>query len=66
MPHVEHTPPCPRCSREPGPNLILLGWQPCYCGGHRTVRCREETGGCGVMTYYPPLGEGNCEQEPED
>jgi hypothetical protein len=39
--------PCPECGRLPGPNLVLVGWHPCGCGGHATTYCRTDTGGCG-------------------
>lgn len=52
--------PCPRCGRTPGPDLVLEGWRPCRCGGHRTTRCRIDTGGCGHTHFEPPLIEGRC------
>jgi hypothetical protein len=52
---------CSNCGREFGPNLALVGWQPCICGGHRYVYCREDTGGCGEYSYRPPKSEETCQ-----
>jgi hypothetical protein len=51
---------CPECGRLPGPNLVLLGWHPCGCGGHATTYCRIDTGGCGHTRYEPELDPGRC------
>lgn len=49
---------CEACGREFGPYLVIRGHQPCQClRGHRTARCDADTGGCGHVTYDPPLGE---------
>lgn len=38
----------------------LVGWLPCRCGGHRTVRCEEDHGHTedDRTKYHPPLVEG--------
>lgn len=54
------TDPCPGCGRRPGPYLVLVGWEPCRCGGHRTVWCRDDNGGCGVTRYVPGRIDGRC------
>jgi hypothetical protein len=48
---------CEYCGRIFGPNLVLIGWRPCRCGGHLYVYCRRDNGGCGKTTYDPPIGE---------
>lgn len=52
---------CPGCGRLPGPYLVLIGWQPCRCGGHRTTLCPTESGGCGHERFEPELREGCVE-----
>lgn len=49
---------CPACGRLPGPSLVLVGWQPCRCGGHGTTRCRADNGGCGFERFEPDLRAG--------
>ncbi|MDD7812642.1 hypothetical protein PP713_08745 [Mycobacterium sp. CSUR Q5927] len=34
-----------------GPGRVLVGHQPCGCGGHTTWRCTA----CGAITYAPVL-----------
>jgi hypothetical protein len=55
---------CPECGRLPGPDLVLVGWHPCACGGHATTYCRADTGGCGHTRYEPELDPEGC-SEPE-
>lgn len=33
---------------------LLVGWQPCACGGHRRLDCRE----CNRWTLLPPWAKG--------
>lgn len=51
---------CPECGQLPGPNLVLAGWHPCRCGGHSTLYCRADNGGCGHTVYEPALTPGTC------
>lgn len=46
---------CPGCGRAPGPYLVLVGWRPCLCGGHRTTYCRADNGGCGTTRFDPEI-----------
>ena len=55
---------CPECGRLPGPNLVLVGWHPCGCGGHATTYCRTDTGGCGHTRYEPELVPQRCTDPP--
>jgi hypothetical protein len=43
-----------------GPNLVLIGWRPCRCGGHRYAYWRKHNGGCGKTTYDPPMQDDTC------
>jgi hypothetical protein len=58
------TRPCPGCGRVPGYGLVLAGWQPCSCGGHRTTYCRPDAGGCGHTRLDPELDEATCLPDP--
>lgn len=51
---------CPKCGRLPGPNLVLVGWHPCACGGHATTYCRADAGGCGHTRYQPAIHPDRC------
>jgi hypothetical protein len=51
---------CSHCGRTFGPNLVLIGWHPCRCGGHGYAYCRKSKGGCGQTTYDPPMQDGTC------
>jgi hypothetical protein len=42
---------CPNGHRL-GPGRVLVGWQACDCGGHRTWACRE----CDGVVYGPEVG----------
>lgn len=35
------------CDRGHPLAVVLVGWQPCRCGGHRTVECR-----CGEVMHF--------------
>lgn len=56
-------PPCPSCGRQPARNVILVGWFPCRCGGHRMIWYRDANGGCGETAYYRP--QTDALKEPE-
>lgn len=53
---------CPSCGRKDGPGLVLIGWSPCRCGGHRYTECRADKGGCGHTRYDPPRQDETCPQ----
>ena len=55
-----HHDSCPHCGRAPGPHMVLMGWHPCLCVGHKTRYCRDDNGGCGHTVYVPPLVDGRC------
>ncbi|MEW2483551.1 hypothetical protein AB0876_28595 [Mycobacterium sp. NPDC049093] len=44
---------CPN-GHQLGGHRVLVGHQPCNCGGHTTWRCRE----CDAVIYGPPLSAG--------
>ena len=51
---------CAYCGRMFGKNLVLIGWQPCRCGGHTYAYCRKDKDGCGKTTYDPPMRDDTC------
>jgi hypothetical protein len=55
---------CTECGRLPGPNLVLVGWHPCTCGGHATTHCRADNGGCGHTVYEPAIDPERCSDAP--
>lgn len=55
---------CPECGRLPGPNLVLIGWHPCRCGGHTTTYCRPDAGGCGYEQFEPGQDPETCRDAP--
>ena len=52
-------PPSCTCGKPYQPRHALHGWRPCLCGGHRTIHCRADTGGCGE-TRHPPELTDDC------
>jgi hypothetical protein len=52
---------CEACGRVFSYDLVLYGWSPCRCGGHAYAFCRDDKpGGCGHMTYNPPIRPETC------